>query len=359
MTKWMFCGLLALACWVSCVSLRADTVKPTQEDPYEKKKAECQALDVPFDKLKLDAASYRGQVVEVSGKITGIIISPRAKTIIVEASTGGSVFVANAQDDPLIVNGSRVRVLGRVPSDAVTLTELDFVAIASPAPERREPIVTQTAVIQGKPSPPPAPSNRPSTLASRGAPPVNGASSAMQQNSGSPAPPSVNASGNWLEQRIAALKPQYKQVIARFNPRLSDAQRDQFTEAILRFSAAYGVDARLIVAIIAVESSFDPNSTSHSGAMGLGQLMPGTASGMGVTNAYDPMQNIAATVKLIRGHLGKYKDKPDAFNLALAAYNAGSGAVRRHGGVPPFKETTRYIWKVYNLYKQLAPDMFQ
>ncbi len=349
MRKWMFCGLLVWGGGVSCVSLRADTTTPTKEDAYEKKKAECQALDVPFDKLKLYAASYRGQVVEVSGKITGIILSLRAKTIIVETSAGGSVFVTNVQDNPLIVNGNRVRVLGRVPSDAVTLTELEFVAMAPPAAERREPIVTEAAIIQGKPSPPPAPSNRPSTLTARGTP----------QNPNPPASSAPNVSGNWLEQRIAALKPQYKQVIARFNPRLSDAQRDQFTEAILRFSAAHGVDARLIVAIIAVESSFDPNSTSHSGAMGLGQLMPGTASGMGVTNAYDPIQNIAATVKLIRGHLEKYKDRPDAFNLALAAYNAGSGAVRRHGGVPPFKETTRYIWKVYNLYKQLAPDMFQ
>jgi hypothetical protein len=356
MTKWMLFGLLA---WGSWVSLRADTITPIQADVYEKKKAECQAFDVPFDKLKLNAASYRGQVVEISGKITGLIVSPRAKTIIVEASAGGSVFVTNVQDDPLLANGNRVRVLGRVPSDAVTLTELEFIAIAPPAPERHEPIITETAIIQGKSSPSPPPSNRPSTLASRGAPPANEASSVRQQHSGSPAPPSPNASGHWLEQRIAALKPQYKQVIARFNPRLSDAQRDQFTEAILRFSAAYGVDARLIVAIIAVESSFDPNSTSSSGAMGLGQLMPGTASGMGVTNAYDPIQNIAATVKLIRGHLEKYKDKPDAFNLALAAYNAGSGAVRRYGGVPPFKETTRYLWKVYNLYKQLAPDMFQ
>lgn len=358
MTRGTFFGLLAGVWWMSGVSLRADPVTPTQADTYEKKKAECQVMDVPFERLKLNTASYRGQVVEVIGKITGIIVSLCAKTIIVEASAGGSVFVTNAPDDPLIVNGNRVRVLGRVSSDAVTLTELEFVAIAAPAPERREPIVTETAIIQGKPSPPPAPSNHPPTFTSRGTSPANGAVSATPQNVGSPAPPSANA-GNWLEQRIAALKPQYKQVIARFNPRLSDAQCDQFAEAILRFSAAYGVDARLVVAIIAVESSFDPNSTSHSGAMGLGQLMPGTAAGMGVTNAYDPLQNIAATVKLIRGHLEKYKDRPDAFNLALAAYNAGSGAVRRHGGVPPFKETTRYIWKVYHLYKQLAPDMFQ
>lgn len=342
-----------LVCWMACVPVMADTT-PTQDQAYEKKKAECKAVVVPLDKLKYNAATYRGQVVEVSGKITGVIVSPRSKTFIVDMGNSGSVFVAGAGDDPLIHNGSAVRVLGRVPRDAVTLGELEFVAMGQPKPEVPEPIVTETEILRMSQSPSPP---RPASLPSRGgvatSPPA-----AAQQNVNPSTPPSTNVSGNWTEQRIAELKPQYKRVIAYFNPKLSQAQREQFADAILRFSAAHGIDARLILAVIAVESSFDPNSTSHSGAMGLGQLMPGTASGMGVKNAYDPIENISATVKLIRGHLEKYKSKPDAFNLALAAYNAGSGAVRRHGGVPPFKETTRYIWKVHSLYKQLAPDMF-
>ncbi|MCS6862099.1 MAG: hypothetical protein NZT92_17485, partial [Abditibacteriales bacterium] len=215
MTRGTFYGWLVGVCWLSGVALRADDATPTPAEAYERKKAECQALTVPLDQLKLNAATYRGLVVEVTGKITGIITSPRAKTIMVEANVGGSVFVANVPDDPLIANSSWVRVLGRVPPEAVALTELEFVAVAAPAPERREAIVPQVAVIQGAPSPPPAPSRRPSTLASRGAPPTNGTSSLTRQTTTAPAPTAPTVAGSWLEQRIAELKPQYKQVIAR------------------------------------------------------------------------------------------------------------------------------------------------
>jgi soluble lytic murein transglycosylase-like protein len=161
-----------------------------------------------------------------------------------------------------------------------------------------------------------------------------------------------------LDAEVARLKPYYTNTISYFNSRLSAPQRDLIAEAILRFSMSNGLDPRLTMSVIAVESSFRPEARSNHGAMGLGQLMPGTAAGMGVTNAYDPVQNVQAAVKLIRGHLNNYKKRPDAFSVALAAYNAGSGAVRRHGGVPPYRETVNHIWKVHRLYKQLAPDMF-
>jgi soluble lytic murein transglycosylase-like protein len=95
--------------------------------------------------------------------------------------------------------------------------------------------------------------------------------------------------------------------------------------------------------------------------MGLGQLMPGTASGLGVSNAYDPVQNIAGSVKLIRGHLNKITDNAawtdttwHDLSLALASYNAGPGAVRKYGGVPPYRETQNYIKKVISIYKELC-----
>ena len=155
--------------------------------------------------------------------------------------------------------------------------------------------------------------------------------------------------------------PYYYQAIRRFNPRLPADQAEQIARAILRFSAHYGVDPRFIVAIVLVESGFNPNATSRKGAMGLGQLMPGTARGLGVVDPYDPIQNLAGTVRLVRGHLERYWQQvggdPNTWEhvvLALAAYNAGSGAVRRHGGVPPYKETQSYIRKVIAVYKQLC-----
>ena len=152
--------------------------------------------------------------------------------------------------------------------------------------------------------------------------------------------------------------PYYAQFIKSRNKRLSDGQAIQMANAIIGFSIQYGVDARLIMAMILVESGFNPSATSRAGAMGLGQLMPGTARGMGV-NAYDPMQNLYATTRIVRGHLERYGKKTggDSFQslvLALAAYNAGSGNVRKHGGVPPFAETQRYIQKVVGWYNALS-----
>lgn len=114
-----------------------------------------------------------------------------------------------------------------------------------------------------------------------------------------------------------------------------------FTEAAER----YHVPKNLIKAIAKTESEFRPDVTSKAGAMGIMQLMPGTAREMGVTDAYDPYQNIMGGTKLISQLLDKYDGD---VTLALAAYNAGSGNVKKYGGVPPFKETQNYVVKVKN-----------
>ncbi len=154
--------------------------------------------------------------------------------------------------------------------------------------------------------------------------------------------------------------PYYAQFIRSYNKKLSEQQAYQIAHGIVGFSVQYGVDARLITAMVLCESGFNPNDTSRAGAMGLGQLMPGTASGMGVRNAYDIYENLWGTVRLVRGHLDKYQmsglngQKYSDLVLALAAYNAGSGAVRKYGGVPPYRETQNYINKVIDWYKKLC-----
>lgn len=148
--------------------------------------------------------------------------------------------------------------------------------------------------------------------------------------------------------------PIYADFIRKYNKKIAADTAWQIAEGIIGFSIKHGVDARLIMAIVLVESSFNPNDTSHVGAMGLGQLMPGTAREMGVSNAYDTMQNLSGTVRLVRKHLdtyrGKGKDDFEALILSLAAYNAGPGAVSRHGGVPPYRETQNYVRKVVATY---------
>ena len=113
---------------------------------------------------------------------------------------------------------------------------------------------------------------------------------------------------------------------------------------IEQHSARQGVRPDLVRAVIQAESAFNPNARSVKGAMGLMQLMPATAAAYGVANAYDPHENVRAGVAYLRSLLRLYSDKEE---LALAAYNAGPGAVAKYGGVvPPYRETMNYVKRI-------------
>lgn len=120
-------------------------------------------------------------------------------------------------------------------------------------------------------------------------------------------------------------------------------------EIFQKAADTYGVDVNLLKAIAKQESNFQIDATSHSGAQGLMQLMPTTAEGLGVVNAYDPYENVMGGAKLISKLLEQYNGD---VSLALAAYNAGSGNVAKYGGIPPYEETQNYVVKVQQYYQE-------
>lgn len=124
---------------------------------------------------------------------------------------------------------------------------------------------------------------------------------------------------------------------------------------ILENARAFEVDPALIEAIVANESGFDPNARSAVGAQGLMQLMPQTAASLGVTEPYDPAQNIRGGTSYLRGLLRRFGG---SIERAVAAYNAGPAAVAKYGGVPPYAQTKTYVRNVrasWQLYKAQRP----
>ena len=127
---------------------------------------------------------------------------------------------------------------------------------------------------------------------------------------------------------------------------------DGLATAIESVASRHGVDARLVEAVVRVESAGNPRAVSPKGALGLMQLMPERATLLGVADVFDPRENLDGGVRHLRDLLARYAGN---VRLALAAYNAGEEAVRRHGGIPPYRETQEYVRKVLTLYAPAAP----
>lgn len=151
---------------------------------------------------------------------------------------------------------------------------------------------------------------------------------------------------------------QYAEVAQYFNSRLSDDDAKKIARSVLSFAMqSEGVDPRLVMALIAAESRFNPRAVSKKGAMGLAQLMPATARGHGIRDAFDPVQNVYVCVKYLEREIGRWKGRKNWLDLVLASYNAGPGAVQKYGGVPPYQETKSFVKVVKGYYSQLGGNV--
>jgi cell wall-associated NlpC family hydrolase len=135
----------------------------------------------------------------------------------------------------------------------------------------------------------------------------------------------------------------------------TDTASTQYDSLIEQAARDQGVDPALLKGLVQAESGFDNSSVSKVGAQGLTQLMPDTARGLGVTNSFDPLQNLEGGARFLAGALKRFGGNEQ---LALAAYNAGPGAVERYGGIPPFAETQAYVPRVLGYAAQYRAEGF-
>lgn len=154
-----------------------------------------------------------------------------------------------------------------------------------------------------------------------------------------------------VQQRVAAISGDTVASVSRdrsLRGARATLDRTAFDRLVARSAAAARVDPSLVAAVAQTESGFDPSATSRTGAAGIMQLMPETARSLGVTDPYDPAANIQGGARYLRVLLDRFGGD---VRLAVAAYNAGPGAVERYGAVPPYAETKVYVARVLDAFR--------
>ncbi len=249
--------------------------------------------------------AYAGQVIELTGAVGTIYPRPDAPGFTLQRTDVSLITVHGPVTDADIAAGATLRVLGRVYANGLDLDELSVTPAKTPAPARR---LRRHAHRQA----------------------IYTSATTSGTASGSP---------QWFAARIRA-----------FSGGVSGALALKIANAVLKSSARYGVDPRLVCALLAQESHFNPHAVSPVGARGLGQLMPGTAAQMGIRNPYDVAQNVNGAVRYLATQLQRFNGDTGS---ALAAYNAGPGSVQRFGGIPPYRETRNYVRVISRWYQQM------
>lgn len=141
-----------------------------------------------------------------------------------------------------------------------------------------------------------------------------------------------------------------------YNSSLSNKEVEEIINNVIYYSYKYALDPRFVMAVVTIESMFNPRAVSSVGAMGLGQIMPENLRAYGVTKPFAPNENIRIMVRMLRLNYDRFSHLPytQRVHNTLAAYNAGYGAVLKYNGIPPYKETQNYVCKVIGLWRKFC-----
>ncbi|HEY3396416.1 MAG TPA: lytic transglycosylase domain-containing protein [Armatimonadota bacterium] len=294
--------------------------------------------------------SLRGQVLELRGRLQSAMhwSDAAGQTVyffLLQTPEGVSVALNFTEPVEGIRLDEPIRVLASLPADSDTrdftlhgvVRECDLPAPPAPLPTPAAPPAAGDVC--------PVPTGRPAPTQT----PVW---------DGLPATPGAQCSLSALPEvgMTSAEIGKWKAWVAKYNPKLSDLQRELVVRWVIAYSAIYGLAHHLSFAMIRAESDFDPTCLSHAGAMGMTQLMPCNLDDMDVSNPWNVQENLRGGIRLLSEEMHKFSTRSnyDQCLLGLAAYNAGPGAVKKYGGVPPYKETQNYVKKVSQSFYDLV-----
>ncbi len=330
-----------------------DYLRTRREQRYDPK--------VTYAQVEADPGAYAKTIVEVRGVVSGSIQRAQSVSFLLTLDDGKSLLLPAPQSEVPVVTSAtrpRLRVLARVTTGVVgNVTPLEVIAVAYDADVllREEQAAAKEAALKEQAE------RRRAAQAAQAARPASPTGSGYSVRA-LPVAGLSEMARKYLSPEAQNVYPAYLRFIQNHNKRLSAKQADEIAVGLLYFCARHEVDPRLAVALIIAESDFNPNSTSHAGAMGLGQVMPDEARAFGLQNPYDPIQNVRASINMLRMKLDMYREPGVPTKmltwrqvaLAAAAYNAGAGAVKKYGGIPPYRETQKYVQRVISLYRELA-----
>ena len=336
------------------------TPASAQATPYEELRVQHNAVFIASSlALRAQSASLAGKVVELQGEVSGIVSRDTGRTVLLKIGEEMTILSApvGITDNNLLRSGFVVRVLARL-ADGGKNELPSIVAVMESktniSEDGAEISLPYATPVETLPSAPTAAVKPKAPVAPKKPVPAK-----AQFQKGAATLPANKPSAGELEDLIASQVPAYSAIVRRHNKKLRPEVVQEISVAMLRAGYLHDMDPRFLAAIIAVESDFDVYCRSRSGALGLGQMMPFNLKEAGVRDPWNPTQNVMGTARLLRNLLNSYKGRSNSTLLAVAAYNAGSGAVRRAGfKVPKGAQVQRYVWKVYYRYKEFAPDMF-